>query len=236
MQRPRTLLGRQRGDGKAPLIVGHRGCADQYPENTIAAIEAAAPHVDAVEIDVRRCGSGELVVFHDDTLDRVTDREGRVAETPLSTLEELRVCGSDATIPTLEELLAGVPDGVAVNVELKEPGVAEAAMDVCAAAETEVLYSSFFPQELRTLRAADGDAPLAVLCHQGVDQRLALAEELNAVAFHPSVELAVETDVVTSAHERGLAVNVWTAETASDVETLRERGVDGIIADRWDVF
>ena len=232
----RTELWRRREKGESPLRIGHRGCADQYPENTIAAIEQSAPHLDGFEIDVRPCGSGELVVFHDETLERVTDGTGRVDETTLEELRELDVLGSGERIPTLGELLSAVPAGLAVNVELKATGITADVLEVCRDADVDVLYSSFFERAIREIRKADGTAPIGVLCHESIDDRLALAEELEAVAFHPSVELALETDVVEAAHDRGLAVNVWAAETESEVRRLRDRNVDGIMVDRWDVF
>ncbi|MDR5672191.1 Glycerophosphoryl diester phosphodiesterase [Halalkaliarchaeum sp. AArc-CO] len=236
MGRSRPPIGRRRDDGEPALRIGHRGCADQHPENTVEAIEQSAPYVDGFEIDVRPCGSGELVVFHDETLDRVTDGTGRVDETTLGELRELEVLDSGETVPTLGELLSAVPDWLPVNVELKATGIEKEVLEICGDADVEVLYSSFFVRALRELRDADEAAPVGVLCHEGVDDRLALAEELKAVAFHPSMELALETDIVERCHDRGLAVNVWTAETEADVRRLRERAVDGIIADRWDVF
>ncbi|SNR32351.1 glycerophosphodiester phosphodiesterase [Halorubrum vacuolatum] len=246
----------------APQIFAHRGFADTYPENTVGAVRAAAKRTDAVEIDVRRCGTGELVVFHDDELDRVTDGEGRIDETSLGTLKRLTVADSREPIPTFDELLAAVPDGVLLNVELKEDGIGEEVVNACRAHGTDALYSSFYDDAIREIRAVAPDAPLAVLCHkvQPIDERLALAGDLDAEAFHPSMELvetwsdpgnlrlpaalerldagldteetiALGSDVVALAHAFGLRVNVWTAETPSDVVGLRERGVDGIMVD-----
>lgn len=236
MQDTMPSLGRRLPTGATPRIIGHRGCADQYPENTVAAIEAAAPHVDGFEIDVRPCGSGELVVFHDETLDRVTDGTGYVAETPLPELRELDVLDSGESIPTLEELLAAVPGRLPVNVELKATGIEADVVEVCRDSDVPVLYSSFFESALRDLRRVEESAPIAVLCHETLEDRLALASELDAVAFHPPTEMALETDVVQRAHERNLRVNVWVVETRDEARRLRERNVDGIFVDRCDVF
>ncbi|MGM0606284.1 MAG: glycerophosphodiester phosphodiesterase, partial [Halobacteriota archaeon] len=105
-------------------LIGHRGCPAYAPENTIEAVELAVPHVDAVEVDVQRCGTGELVVFHDTTLDRLTAASGPVAATDFDTLSSLSIGESDSTIPTLAELLSSVPPSVGVNVELKHAGMA----------------------------------------------------------------------------------------------------------------
>lgn len=222
-----------------PSLIAHRGCAGQYPENTVTAVTAAAPHVDAVEVDVRPCGTGEPVVFHDETLDRLTDGSGPVDEVPLARLRELDVCGTDASIPSLAELLSAVsslPIDLPVNVEVKTPAVAAASVDVRAEYGVDVIYSSFHDDALRELRRADPDAPLAVLCAQDPSAGLDAAAAFDALAIHPSMELALETDVVGRAHDRGLAANAWTASTAADAERLVDAGVDGIITDRWDVF
>lgn len=233
---PRGTFERVDSDDGAVLIICHRGCAAQHPENTVAAIEAAAPRADAFEVDVRPCGSGELVVFHDETLDRVTDGSGRVDETPFAALRELEVLDSGASIPTLRELFEAVPGGVPVNVELKTTGIATDVVEVCREADVEVLYSSFSERALREVREVDAAAPIAVLSHGPREDCLRLAVELDAVAIHPSMETVLETEVVEASHERGLAVNAWTAETEEDVRRLRACGVDGIITDRWDVF
>lgn len=249
-----------------PQVFAHRGFADRYPENTVHAVRSAARHASAVEIDVRRCGSGELVVFHDDELDRVTDGEGRIDEIPLTELQRLRVEGSEETVPTFDELAAAVPDEIRVNVELKESGVAEETVETCRTHGVDAIYSSFYDDAIHEVRSVASEAPIAVLCHesQPVDERLALAETLDAEAFHPSLELvdawadpddprlvasldrrgvgvpAEETmgagsDVVALAHAFGLDVNVWTAETSADVARLRDRGVDGIMVDHPEV-
>ena len=222
-----------------PSLVAHRGCAGQYPENTVAAVTAAAPHVDAVEVDVRPCGTGEPVVFHDGTLDRVTDGSGRVEAVPLADLRGLDVDGTDASIPSLAELLAAVsslPTDLPVNVEVKTPAVAAAAVDVVRRSDVDVIYSSFHDDALRELRRADPDASVAVLCGRDPSAGLDAAAAFDALAIHPSMDLVLGTDVVRRAHDRGLAVNAWTASTAADAKRLADAGVDGVIADRWDVL
>ena len=113
-------------------LIAHRGFAGVNPENTLTAVGEAATVADAVEVDIRRCATGELVVVHDETVDRVTDGEGPVADHSLAELRGLDVLGTGEGVPTLEAVLEAVPDGVGANVELKEPGTAAdalAAMD-----------------------------------------------------------------------------------------------------------
>ena len=240
-------------DRDDPFRIGHRGCRDQYPENTIAAVEAAAPHVDAVEVDLRACGTGEIVVFHDETLDRVTSGTGRIDETPLAAIRELDVLGSGEPIPTLRELLdamSALSEPPTLNVELKSSGIAPTAVSECADTDLDVLYSSFHGSVLREVRTADPDAPLAVVCSERPDTALELADEVDAVAVHPWKDLLRDTDavdertdgmgthvdLVKDAHSRDLVVNAWSVAATPEVKRLKAAGVDGVIADRWDIF
>ncbi|TKX84834.1 glycerophosphodiester phosphodiesterase [Halorubrum sp. SS5] len=218
-------------------LIGHRGCAGQYPENTVAAVERAAPRVDAVEVDVRRCASGELVVFHDAELDRLTGASGRVADADWEELRELTVLDSGEPIPRLREALAAVPEGIGVNVEIKEPETALDALAVARRADTEVLFSSFHPEALASLRDGDPATDRALLVADATAERaVETATELGCVAVHPPIDLATEPDFVETAHEAGLAVNAWTAADREDAERLVAAGVDGVIADRWDLL
>jgi glycerophosphoryl diester phosphodiesterase len=235
--RETTRDARKTRGGDRVALIGHRGCAAQYPENTVAAITRAAPHVDAVEIDVRRCGSGELVVCHDAELDRLTGATGRVADADWEDLRGLTVLDSDEPIPRLGEVLAAVPGGTAVNVELKEPGIAADALEAARDADATVWFSSFLPGALEELRDHAPEADRALLVADG-DAASAVdrAVGLGCVAVHPAVDLATEPGYVETAREAGLAVNAWTAADGEDAARLLRAGVDGIIADRWDVL
>ena len=182
-------------------MIAHRGCPARGPENTLAAFRRAAAHAPAVELDVRRCGSGELVVFHDARLDRLLDVEGRVADTDLDTLQSHTVDGdtaggtdglcdpNDARVPTLSTALGAIPDDTLVNVELKEAEIAAAVADVVADAANDVLLSSFSPAAL-SASADAGDQPLAfVTAEPDWDTAVATATELGCVALHPQYEL-----------------------------------------------
>lgn len=218
-------------------LIAHRGCAGQYPENTVEAIEHASPRVDAVEIDVRRCASGELVVVHDATLGRLTDASGAVADADWEELRELPVLDSGEPIPRLDEALAAAPAGTAVNVELKEPGVASDALDVARRAGSDVLFSSFHPDALSTLRSCDPTTDRALLVADGTPERaVEAATDLGCVAVHPALDLATEPGFVETVQASELAVNAWTAADRGEAERLLAAGVDGIIADRWDLF
>ncbi len=217
-------------------IIAHRGCAEQVPENTLLAIREAARRLPAVEIDVRRCGSGELVVFHDAALDRVTDAEGRISETPWSDLRELTVGDSDEPIPRLEAALRAVPDDVTVQLELKERGIASDTLQLATAAGSDVRVSSFLPEAIEEVEASPLDVPNGLLFEENPRTNLSHAVDLDCTHVFPHYELCLGTDVVSAAREHGLDVVAWkAARTVDHVRALQEVGVDGVTADRWDI-
>jgi glycerophosphoryl diester phosphodiesterase len=219
-------------------IIGHRGCADQYPENTVTAVARSSRHLDAVEVDVRRCGSGELVVFHDERVDELTDGTGRVADRDWRELRDLDVERSGESIPRLETVLAVVPPDVRVQLELKERGLAA---DVRAAvagadADLDVVVSSFEPAALAEVNELGWDVPTGYLFESDPAANLRTAAALDCDAVHPHYDCCLETDVVADAQERGFEVVAWkAARTPEEVEALRAVGVDAVTADRWDL-
>jgi glycerophosphoryl diester phosphodiesterase len=210
-------------------LVGHRGCAARAPENTLAAVERASPHVDAIEVDVRRCGSGEVVVVHDASLDRLAGVDRRVSETPRDDLRELRVLGSEEWIPLLSEVVDAVPPTVGLNVELKECGLA-GDVDAIVSTHPEVWVSSFDAEAL-----AETSLPRAFLFADDWETSVKTAEALDCTALHPRYDLVLDDpDRVADAHDRGFDVNVWTPPVEA-VPRLSEVGVDGVIVDDWAV-
>jgi len=236
-----------------PSIIGHRGCAAENPENTVAAIEAAARVADAVEIDLRRCGTGEIVVFHDETLDRLTTEHGRVDETPCEAVTDLEIGDSGQRIPTLREAFDAVPSDVPLVLDLKGPGLAADVLTRHDGYDHELLLSSFHPEVIEEVRAVDPTASTAYIVRESIANRAlrpvvpglpsvmylpenvtALVErtvELGCEAIHPRYELCLRTDLVEKAHAEGLRVEAWTITTSEEFEALRAVGVDAVISD-----
>ena len=209
--------------------VAHRGFAAVAAENTVGALERAAESATMVEFDVRRCGNGELVVVHDETVDRVTDGNGRVADLTPAALSDLDVLDTEEGVPTVEEVLAAVPSGTDLNVELKERELAQDLVEALADHGHEVLISSFDDEALREM-AAVADLPLAIVFAEDRTAGLDSADELDAAAIHPHWQL-LDREYVERAHERGLAVNCWTVRSDRAVERATRAGVDGLISD-----
>jgi glycerophosphoryl diester phosphodiesterase len=234
-------------------LVGHRGCAAEFPENSLDAAERAPELVDAVELDIRRAASGELVVAHDATVDRVADGSGPVAEHTLTELRALsgRENGTDRPIPSLETALDAIPSSVDVVFDLKIDGIAASAHDTASSFDGDVLFSSFSPSILesvrdlgrksalivrepwlgRRFRAVVARTSAPIYPQTNVGSWLETATRLDCVAIHPRLELCLRTDLVERAHERGLLVEPWTITTAAQADRLRSVGVDGLISD-----
>ncbi|WP_256391315.1 glycerophosphodiester phosphodiesterase [Natronoarchaeum rubrum] len=214
------------------MEIAHRGYAAEAPENTIAALRRAGRRADAVEIDIRRCGSGELVVLHDAEVDRLTDGTGQVSELSLSELRALDVLGSGESIPTLDDALAAVPQGVAVNAELKASGIAADAVAALDAVANRAIVSSFSEQALRETRAYSASIPTAYLADRLRDRPVTTAVELDCQFVHPRFTLCFYSPLVARARELGLGVNVWTVDDPLVVRALCRLGVDGVVTDR----
>ncbi len=220
-----------------PLVYAHRGVNAEAPENTEAAFALAEIRgADGVELDVVLCATGEAVVFHDETLARMTGAMGLVRETSFSELRRLRAGGE--RIPLLEEALESTP--LLVNVELKCEHAADAFPLVKAAAraitrvhaDARVLFSSFHPV---ALWAAARVAPAIVRgllfeSHAPLPLRAAWAAPL-ASAVHPQASQCDETSVERW-RARGYAVNAWTVNDDADLDRLCQIGVSGLITDR----
>ena len=229
-------------------IVGHRGAAGCAPENTLAAWnEGLAQGADIIELDVQLSADGQVVVLHDDLLDRTTDGSGRVGDKTLAELKALdagswfaeRFVGEP--IPTLQEALAWARERVPLFVELKYKGLTDpavpghASLDAAAVQQIveqgmveRVMVISFNRQALKRVRARAPGLATGVLYAAGVIDPVALAHELGANAVMPWWRAVTAQDVALC-HTAGLAVNVWGSD--ADYAALLAAGVDCVNAD-----
>ncbi|PSP93296.1 glycerophosphodiester phosphodiesterase, partial [Halobacteriales archaeon QS_4_62_28] len=182
-----------------------------------------------VEFDVRRCGTGELVVIHDETVDRVTDGTGRVDELSRAELASLNVLDTGTGVPALDIVLKAVPESTGLNIELKEQDLAADVAEVLSAHDHRVLVSSFDPDALAALRAV-ADLPRALLFAEAPTANLDRARELGIDAVHPHWDLC-SASFVQRAHEAGFIVNCWTIDSEAAAEQAQAAGVDGIASD-----
>lgn len=219
------------------LKIGHRGAKGHLAENTLESIQKALSFgVEAIEIDVHRCKTGELVVIHDFTLDRTTNGSGEVAKKSLTEIKALKV-EDEFEIPLLTEVLDFIEGKCTINIELKGLNTATATAKTIKKyiAEKNWTYkdfivSSFQKNELFQMRKLDEKVALGILSKASVTEAIEVGKLLKASAIHPSLGI-ITRDNVKASHKAGFNVNVWTVNEPEDIQRMREFGVDGIISD-----
>jgi glycerophosphoryl diester phosphodiesterase len=226
-------------DWPGPIPFAHRGGASEAPENTMPAFEQAVRlGYRYVETDVHATTDGVLLAFHDDVLDRVTDRTGVIAELPWAVVREARVDGREP-IPLLEDLLTAWPD-LRVNIDPKhDAAVAPLARTLqrCNAID-RVCVGSFSDDRLVELRATLGPAlctslgPVEVAGLVGGELGGGAPGRCVQVPRHVGDTELVDEAFVELAHGLDLGVHVWTIDDADEMSLLLDRGVDGLMTDR----
>lgn len=233
-------------DLQTPVIIAHRGDSAHAPENTLAAFRTAAEHgADAIEFDVKLSADGQVIVIHDQTVDRTTNGHGDVRALKLAALRELDAgayfgqCFTGERIPTLEELFETVSQQLHLNIELTNyatPGddlVSKVAELVTKhGMQRRVLFSSFFPRNLRRARALLPEVPGGLLAWAGwlgfPARRFGWKK--GYLALHPHLS-SVSAELVNRLHSAGKRIHVWTVNTDADMKHLVGLGVDGIFTD-----
>lgn len=234
-----------------PLAFAHRGFSSAGAENTMAAFAAAIElGFGYLETDVQTSADGVLMVFHDDTVDRVTDGSGRVDELTFEQLRALRVAGREQ-IPTFEELLLAWPD-VQLNVDAKDKRSADLlALAIRQhGAHDRVLVAAFDESSTkRVLRASGGTvawsagsrtaALSVVLGALGllwlIRPRLANLTALQVPVHHGPFRILTR-GFIRRAHAAGVQVHAWVIDDPAQMRELLDLGVDGLMSDRADLL
>jgi glycerophosphoryl diester phosphodiesterase len=232
-----------------PLFIAHRGLSARFPENTLAAFKGA---VDAgahmIELDVNLTKDRQLVVIHDDTVDRTTNGSGAVRALSLDQLSRLD-CGSwfapafkAERLPTLAQVLDSVKGRLLVNIEIKpeafeRQGPADAVerqvlrlvreKNMC----DDVLVSSFEWQVLENIHNMEPAIALGLLSEAPVDENLhRWHRRVNAFSWHPDYRV-LTGDQVEALHDLGARVFPYSVDGRIDTRQMLALGVDGLIVD-----
>jgi glycerophosphoryl diester phosphodiesterase len=234
-------------DHPGPIPFAHRGGDADGLENTAFQFRRAAEAgYRYMETDVHVTADGVLVAFHDDTLDRVTDGTGRIAELPWSEVRQARVAGREP-VPLFSELLETFPD-CRWNVDVKEEGALLPLLDLLERAKAwdRVCVGSFSEsrvaraQRLAGPRLATSYGVAGVLALRLRSWGLPLGPRATALAAQVPVSQAgipvVDRRFVRTAHARGLQVHVWTVNDSVRMHRLLDLGVDGIMTDHIDTL
>lgn len=233
-------------DDTGPIAFAHRGGAAEAPENTMRAFEHAVElGYRYLELDVRVSADGRVVVFHDATLDRVTDRTGVVRELPWAELRHALV-DDVAPLCLLEDVLGTWPEAK-VNIDPKSDAVAAPLLEVLRRTRSleRVCVMAFSDRRLRRLRRLAGPELCTALGPES-QVRLGLAAKGLRVGPLSGSVAQVPADVgplrpidqrfIDTAHERGLPVHVWVVDHPAEMRRLLDSGVDGLMTDRPSVL
>ena len=227
-------------------ILGHRGASADFAENTLDAMRGALEQgADGVELDVMQCATGELVVCHDEWLDRLAGKHWELERRSWAQLRTLdvgtRLGKGAARIPLLSEVFEMVPAGFLVNVELKcerldDQGLSEkvGAFITERGLGEQVLVSSFNPLCLVRLARAFPSLRRGVLIDPDksyLAQAWGWLPIAGKTSVHPHFSQCT-AGRVRAWHEAGLEVAVWTVDDAGEARRLKAMGVEYVITNR----
>lgn len=220
-----------------PLIIAHRGASIYSPENTMVAFEKAVTQgCDMIEIDLHITKDGELVVIHDDTLDRTTNQTGRIRD---YTLEELKKAdaGAGQHIPSFQEVIDFLPEKVGLVVELKELGLERRVVEQLSRnpISDRVIVTSFFHPAVRLVKSLFPQVRTAVITNSQPINANSLAIDARADALW-IFRRYVTKEMVESAHENSLELYVWYVNDLNEIRRIVELEVDGILTGMPDVM
>jgi glycerophosphoryl diester phosphodiesterase len=231
------------------LNIAHRGASALAPENTIAAFERAVElGADVIELDLHMSQDGELVVIHDDTLDRTTDGSGPVHQRSLAELMRLdagRWFGegfAGQRIPRLDEVLDRFAGKVPLALEIKAgstffPGIEEKVVSALRerAAIDQTAVASFDHYALRRLKEIEPTIRTAALLVGRPVSLSALAGPAKADGLALEASFVTNTEV-EACRAAGLHIVVWVVNDPAQMRHFIALGVDGIITDRPDLL
>jgi glycerophosphoryl diester phosphodiesterase len=224
----------------------HRGLhGEGAAENSLTAFRLAVEAGYGIELDVRLSSDGELVVFHDDTLTRVTGICGRVDEKTKDELSKIKLSGTEDTVPTFAEVLSLVGGRVPLLVELKEDagkyGVTEKAVEMLSEYEGKYLIESFNPLALARVKKLMPNAPRGILSETFFKEKkyrnplyFLLQNLLLNVVSRPDFVAFRHTDSGCAALRAVRAffkpvTFAWTVESQKEEDAAKKHGFDGVI-------
>ncbi|MBC8003624.1 MAG: glycerophosphodiester phosphodiesterase [Opitutaceae bacterium] len=214
------------------LCIGHRGAMGHVAENTLASIRKALElGARCVEIDVYHVDR-QLVVFHDDRLERTTNGRGNLWDQTFDYLRSLDAGGGEQ-IPTLEEVCREIEGRACINIELKGPNTAAPVASFIGEligkgwSYKSILVSSFDHSKLEETKRLDPLIQLGVLIERLRGEDAEFAAGLGAFSLHPSLK-CVDQHFVDDAHARNMNVYVYTVNDPADIARMHGLGVDGV--------
>lgn len=234
------------------LILGHRGARANYAENTLLSFEQAIIQgADGIELDIHYSKDGQIMVFHDFTLDRMCGVKGAIYEFTAEALKKFKVQFKNQyeTIPTLEEVLNLIvalqleyDRKFIVNIELKAgsdfyPDIEQNALALCYRhlPKDQVIFSSFDHYALRRIKELDVTAITGILTASALVDPWEYVEKLNADYYHPNYQ-SLNGAMIKAFSDHGIRLNAYTINDLKTARRFIENGLNAIITDTPDVM
>ena len=232
------------------VMYAHRGLhKDSYAENSMSAFRAAVDAGYGIELDIRLSKDGELVVFHDDTLDRVCGREGKVIDFTADDLAEFKLSGTEDGIPRFADVLAMVDGKVPLLVEIKEStantAVSEAACKMLKEYKGDFIVESFNPLSLRKVGQELPEVSRGLLSHRYYEYEH-YRKPLYFLLQTLLINFVCRPAFIAYDHRHAKALGLrfvrsffdtptiaWTVRSAEEEKAARENGFDGIIFENY---
>lgn len=221
---------------KKLLNIGHRGAKGHLPENTLASfVKAIELGAHGIELDVHLSADGEIIVMHDETIDRTTDGKGAVRQHSLEVLQMYTI-DRQFRIPALGEVFDIIDPQCLINIELKTAETAKPVVDLIEKYVLEkgrkyeqFLVSSFDWVALEKVREWHAEIPLGVLTSTDLELAIHFAQFIKAETIHPYFHLLTPDN--TRQMQQNFKVFTWTVNEFEDLQKVKSFGVDGIITD-----
>ncbi len=219
------------------LKIGHRGAKGFEPENTIISFQKAIDlGCDGIELDVHSSLDGEIIVIHDEKIDRTTNGKGFVNQLTLQELKKFKI-NEKYEIPTLEEVLESVSYNLFINIELKNYECVEKVIKIIEKYilekkfdYTNFIISSFDWNALQQVRFLNDKIQIGVLTATDLDLAFSFAKFIKAKTINPYFHL-LNQENVAKMQEKDFEIYTWTVNEIEDIEKMKSLKVDGIISD-----
>ena len=221
------------------LVVGHRGAMGHVLENTLESVEKALElGVDGIEVDVFKTITGEIVVFHDPQLNRLSNSDAFIEKITLDSIKKIELKGG-YKIPTLEEVIDLIPKNIFLNIELKGLNTAYSTNEIIEEkirknnlTSNNFIISSFRWDELEKFRSVNKKVPIAILVDSlnKIDNAILLAKKINANSLNPNKNFLTKS-VVKKIKNKNLKVFPYTVNNYLNIKKMKSYEVDGIITD-----
>ncbi|MGP1595140.1 MAG: glycerophosphodiester phosphodiesterase [Treponema sp.] len=233
------------------LNIAHRGFRSKYPENTMLAFKKAVEAgCDGIEFDVHLSKDGEVVIIHDETLERTTNGTGLVGEKTAAELKNLNAAVTHPAltefeaIPTLREYFeyAATQPHLISNIELKTgvfvyPGIELKVYTLMKEYNlvNRCIISSFNHESIVRMKKLDSSVRCGLLVDSWLIKPAAYTASVGAECYHPSA-YSVTPEIVKELHDAEIQINPWLGSIQCSYEALIQMGVDSLITDYPDII